>query len=84
MTANQISYWTLQENKRHNSETEKQADRVNTAQISKWRTEQGTSIANSVTGGIKNISQAIFGSGGVVGAVSGGKQALTGLIGFGG
>lgn len=76
MTRNQISYWELQEQKRSNkaNEFEKERDnrarlaetnRLNTGSLRRMEIQNATDIAKTVTGGIKDISSAFFGKGGV-------------------
>lgn len=99
MTQNQIAYWNLQEAKQHNRVTERETERhnqttegetarLNSGQLNRWSHQNKTDTANAVTGGIANVSSALFGKSGLVGTITnivgGASKAVTGLIGFGG
>lgn len=71
-----------QENERTHMATEKETARSNKAkealtgslnagQLARWEAQNRTDMANAVTGGIKNVSQALFGRNGVIGGISG-------------
>lgn len=69
MTANQLRYWELQESKRSNLARETETNRSNVrnedlkediqgAQKDRWKVQNVTDVVKTVTGGLKDLSEA--------------------------